>query len=203
MAKHPSAHTLGRWEYCVQVLSTQWSVSTHLGGKYCTSTPLYSMYTWWLREWNAVIVLAVRGGRWHAAARQFIESSGEDGNWGDVHLLLDSRTYRGDWKKGTHGAQVIFQLDVVRHSVTNTFLLIQPCSTPEPMEREAALRQKIELLKRDRAAICLPNPSPETEAGGLRTGQQGGARARMADAKKEKASLFYELVSVRVRALPT
>lgn len=71
------------------------------------------------------------------------------------------------------------------------------------MEREAALRQKIVLLKRDRAAICLPNPSPETEAGGLRTGQQAGARARMADAKKEKASLFYELVSVRVRALPT
>lgn len=72
------------------------------------------------------------------------------------------------------------------------------------MEREAALRQKIELLKRDRAAICLPNPSPGTEAEtGLRTGQQAGARARMADAKKEKASLFYELVSVRVRAFPT
>lgn len=86
----------------------------------------------------------------------------------------------------------------------NASLLIQPCSTPEPMEREAALRQKIELLKRNRAAIRLPNPSPGTEAEtGPRTGQQGGARARMADAKKEKASLFYELVSVRVRAFPT
>ncbi|XP_011617659.2 uncharacterized protein ushbp1 [Takifugu rubripes] len=71
-------------------------------------------------------------------------------------------------------------------------------STPEPLEREATLRQRIELLKRDRAAICLPKPSPGTEAEiGLRTGQQAGARARVADAKKEKASLFYELVAVR------
>lgn len=63
------------------------------------------------------------------------------------------------------------------------------------------LRQKIELLKKDRAAICLPKPSLGAEAEvGLRTGQQAGARARVADAKKEKASLFYELVAVRVRA---
>lgn len=71
-------------------------------------------------------------------------------------------------------------------------------SPPELMEREAALRQKIELLKRDREAISLPKPSPGTEAEtGLRTCQQAGARAKMADAKKEKASLFYELISAR------
>lgn len=69
------------------------------------------------------------------------------------------------------------------------------------MEREAALRQKIELLKRDREAISLPKPSPRTEAEtGLRTCQQAAARAKMADAKKEKASLLYELISARVEA---
>lgn len=83
----------------------------------------------------------------------------------------------------------------------NASLLIRPRSTPELMEREAALRQKIELLKRDREAISLPKPSPGTEAEtGLRTCQQAGARAKMADAKKEKASLFYELISARVEA---
>lgn len=95
-----------------------------------------------------------------------------------------------------------FQLDIVRlWYQPNTSLLLLSCSTPEPSEREAALRQKIELLKRDRAAICLPKPSVGTEAEiGLRTGHQAGARARVADARKEKASLFYELVAVRVRA---
>lgn len=83
----------------------------------------------------------------------------------------------------------------------NASFLIQPRSTPELAEREAALRQKIELLKRDREAISLPKPSSGTEAEtGPRTCQQAGARAKMADAKKEKASLFYELISVRVGA---
>ncbi|CAG00762.1 unnamed protein product [Tetraodon nigroviridis] len=71
-------------------------------------------------------------------------------------------------------------------------------STPELMEREAALRQKIELLKRDREAVSLPKASPGTEAEtGLRACQQAGARAKMADPKKEKASLFHEFLSVR------
>lgn len=83
----------------------------------------------------------------------------------------------------------------------NAPLLIQHRRTPELMEREAALRQKIELLKRDREAISLPKPSLGTEAETrLRTSQQAGARAKMADAKKEKASIFYELISVRVGA---
>lgn len=69
------------------------------------------------------------------------------------------------------------------------------------MEREAALRQKIELLKRDREAISLPKASLGTEGEtGLRTCQQAGARAKMADPKKEKASLFHEFLSARVGA---
>lgn len=69
------------------------------------------------------------------------------------------------------------------------------------MEREAALRQKIELLTREREAISLPKSSPGSEAETrLRACQQAGGRAKMADAQREKASLFYELVSVRVGA---
>ncbi|XP_029939535.1 uncharacterized protein LOC115382030 [Salarias fasciatus] len=34
---------------------------------------------------------------------------------------------------------------------------------PEPVDREAALRQQIERLKKDRAAICLPKPAPGAE----------------------------------------
>ncbi len=81
---------------------------------------------------------------------------------------------------------------------------------PEQVEREAVLRQKIERLKRDRAAIRLPKPSPGAE-GKLspETGYQAGSRgghvtkdnAKSSDTKKEKASLFYELISVRVGTL--
>lgn len=78
------------------------------------------------------------------------------------------------------------------------------------MEREAVLRQKIECLKRDRAAISLPKPSPGVEGEmSPKTGPQAGPRgghvtkdnAKPPDAKKEKASLFYELISVRVGAV--
>ncbi|KAJ0065747.1 hypothetical protein NL108_017797, partial [Boleophthalmus pectinirostris] len=79
---------------------------------------------------------------------------------------------------------------------------IQIQRTPEE-EREVGLRQHIERLKRERAAICLPKagaaqckmipdsgPTP-----GSRTGH--ASRDRASDTKKEKASLFYELISVR------
>ncbi|XP_072295259.1 uncharacterized protein ushbp1 [Eucyclogobius newberryi] len=76
--------------------------------------------------------------------------------------------------------------------------------TPEE-EREVSLRQHIERLKRERAAICLPKtgpggaackPIPDSGAApGSRTGH--GNKERPADTKKEKASLFYELISVR------
>lgn len=78
--------------------------------------------------------------------------------------------------------------------------------TPEPVEREDALRQKIEHLKRERAALCLPKPSPEVEGkmspeAGHQAGPRGGHvikdNTKPPDSKKEKASLFYELISVR------
>ncbi|XP_078114752.1 colorectal mutant cancer protein isoform X2 [Sander vitreus] len=78
--------------------------------------------------------------------------------------------------------------------------------TPELVGREAVLRQHIEHLKRERAAICLPKPSPGVEGKMTpETGHPAGSRgghvtkdnAKPPDAKKEKASLFYELISVR------
>ncbi|XP_044056101.1 uncharacterized protein ushbp1 [Siniperca chuatsi] len=76
----------------------------------------------------------------------------------------------------------------------------------ELVEREAVLRQQIERLKRDRAAICLPKPSSGVEGKiNAETGHLAGSRgghvtkdyAKPPDTKKEKASLFYELISVR------
>ncbi|KAM9358395.1 colorectal mutant cancer protein [Symphorus nematophorus] len=78
--------------------------------------------------------------------------------------------------------------------------------TPELEERETFLRQEIERLKRERAAISLPKPStgaegimsPETgHLAGSRGGQVTKDIAKPPDTKKEKASLFYELISVR------
>lgn len=74
--------------------------------------------------------------------------------------------------------------------------------------RETVLRQQIERLKRDRASICLPKPSPGVESkmshesgqqAGLRGGQVTQDIVKTPDTKKEKASIFYELISVRVR----
>ncbi|XP_034562936.1 colorectal mutant cancer protein [Notolabrus celidotus] len=78
--------------------------------------------------------------------------------------------------------------------------------TPEQGEPEAVLRQQIERLKRDRAAICLPKSSQGDECKmspdtGHPAGSRGGPvtkeSAKPSDTKKEKASLFYELISVR------
>ncbi|XP_058493399.1 uncharacterized protein ushbp1 [Solea solea] len=78
--------------------------------------------------------------------------------------------------------------------------------TSEPVNQEDVLRQQIESLKRDRAAICLPKPSPEVESNlspemGHPAGSRGGHVTKdnvgPLDAKKEKASPFYELISVR------
>ncbi|XP_047442720.1 uncharacterized protein ushbp1 [Mugil cephalus] len=70
--------------------------------------------------------------------------------------------------------------------------------TPEPVDREAALRQQIERLKRERAAICLPKPSPDAgHLGGSRWGHVTKDNIKPPETKKEKASLFHELISVR------
>uniref|UniRef100_UPI0037E7A52A colorectal mutant cancer protein n=1 Tax=Semicossyphus pulcher TaxID=241346 RepID=UPI0037E7A52A len=77
--------------------------------------------------------------------------------------------------------------------------------TTEQAERGAVLRQQIERLKKDRAAICPPKQSPGDEGKmSSETGHLAGSRgpvtkenAKPLDTKKEKASLFYELISVR------
>lgn len=82
-----------------------------------------------------------------------------------------------------------------------------PHSTAELTEQEAVLRQKIERLKKERAAISLPKSRPGAEGEICpRTGHQAALRGghltkdnvKLPDAKKEKASLFYDLISVRV-----
>ncbi|XP_071342368.1 colorectal mutant cancer protein [Trachinotus anak] len=76
--------------------------------------------------------------------------------------------------------------------------------SPELVNREAVLRQQIEHLKRERAAICLPKPSPRVESklSPETSHPRGGGHltrdnVKPPDGKKEKASLFYELISVR------
>ncbi|XP_029004969.1 colorectal mutant cancer protein isoform X2 [Betta splendens] len=78
--------------------------------------------------------------------------------------------------------------------------------TPELNDRETVLRQRIEHLKRDRAAICLPKPRPGVKGEtSLDAGHPVGSRAghgtkdvtKPPEARKEKASVFYELISVR------
>ncbi|XP_038142454.1 colorectal mutant cancer protein isoform X1 [Cyprinodon tularosa] len=78
--------------------------------------------------------------------------------------------------------------------------------TQEPTERVAALRQQIERLKRERAAICLPKPGPGGEvklssepgqAAGTRWGYAMKDNTNPSESKREKASMFYELISVR------
>lgn len=82
-------------------------------------------------------------------------------------------------------------------------------STPESGDRETALRNHIALLKRDRAAISLHMSGQGTGAklssdagqpAGQRWGHGSKDVSKPPDSKREKASLFYELVSVRVRA---
>ncbi|KAM4739463.1 colorectal mutant cancer protein isoform 2-T2 [Anableps anableps] len=76
--------------------------------------------------------------------------------------------------------------------------------TPDPADREATLHQQIERLKRERAAICLPKAAPGAEVRlSSETSQPAGTRwgHMMKDNTKppenKKASLFYELISVR------
>ncbi|KAF3690710.1 Usher syndrome type-1C protein-binding protein 1 [Channa argus] len=78
--------------------------------------------------------------------------------------------------------------------------------TPELLDRETILRQRIECLKKERAAICPPKPQPGVEGKvSTETDQLAGSRGghvtkdntKPPDAKKDKASMFYELISVR------
>lgn len=87
---------------------------------------------------------------------------------------------------------------------------LQHRRTHELADRETVLRQRIEHLKRDRAAICRPSPrSGVKDEMSLNTGHLAGSRGghvtkdiiKPLEAKKEKASVFYELISVRVGAV--
>ncbi|KAL6108207.1 ushbp1 [Pungitius sinensis] len=78
--------------------------------------------------------------------------------------------------------------------------------TAELVEREAVLRQQIERLKRDRAAVCRPKLSPgvgckmspeNDHPAGSRVGHVTKDNTKPPDSKKAKASLFCELISVR------
>ncbi|XP_037326582.2 uncharacterized protein ushbp1 isoform X2 [Pungitius pungitius] len=78
--------------------------------------------------------------------------------------------------------------------------------TAELVQREAVLRQRIERLKRDRAAISRPKLSPGEECktspesdhpAASRAGHGTKDNTKPPDSKKAKASLFCELISVR------
>ncbi|KAJ8408307.1 hypothetical protein AAFF_G00257210 [Aldrovandia affinis] len=75
--------------------------------------------------------------------------------------------------------------------------------TPSVLEgQEQAIREKIWKLKQDRAAVCVParepdgdsKPSPDT---GTLSGPRGQDTTRPHNTKREKATLLYELVTVR------
>ncbi|XP_062308462.1 colorectal mutant cancer protein isoform X2 [Osmerus eperlanus] len=77
--------------------------------------------------------------------------------------------------------------------------------SPGLQGREVSLREQIRQLKQDRAALCVPKPGPGGE-GQLSpdTGTLAGTRAKgpkpgepTPDASREKATLLYELVTVR------
>ncbi|XP_008282986.1 colorectal mutant cancer protein [Stegastes partitus] len=108
-------------------------------------------------------------------------------------------------KMGTEELSTSFSTAGVTEEMETQSHTMQRTAEPE-VGREAALRQQIERLKKDRAAICLPKPSsgPESklrpEAGqlaGSRYGHMTKNGTKPPDGKKEKASLFYELISVR------
>ncbi|KAM6962604.1 colorectal mutant cancer protein [Aplochiton taeniatus] len=74
---------------------------------------------------------------------------------------------------------------------------------PELVGRDAALRHKIESLKWERAAVCVPKPGPGGEGKlspdtGTLAGPRGGQRVKEgSNMNREKSALLYELVTVR------
>lgn len=84
--------------------------------------------------------------------------------------------------------------------ISSPLTVHRPLSTPEQTEREVALRQKIEHLKRNKAAIRLPKSSSaaENETAPKSRGTTAKDRSWGPDGKKEKTSLLYEFISVRV-----
>ncbi|XP_061635284.1 uncharacterized protein ushbp1 isoform X2 [Phyllopteryx taeniolatus] len=75
--------------------------------------------------------------------------------------------------------------------------------TPELTDREVALRQLIERLKRDRAAIYLHKPRPHqaevkmSPDAGYSAGHLSKDNTKPAESKRDKTSLFHELITAR------
>ncbi|MEQ2282010.1 hypothetical protein AMECASPLE_036151, partial [Ameca splendens] len=144
--------------------------------------------------------------------------------YGELMLLYEAKMQQS-FPLQTHSAEPMCDIQMDDPSAQNPELVTEELSTsfstagiteetqshmrqrtPELADREATLRQQIEQLKRERAAICLPKPVPGAEVNlSLETGQQAGTRwghmmkdnTRPHESKREKASLFYELISVR------
>ncbi|KAK5618250.1 hypothetical protein CRENBAI_020413 [Crenichthys baileyi] len=144
--------------------------------------------------------------------------------YGELMLLYEAKMQQS-FPMQTHSADPMCDIQMDDPSVQNPELVTEELSTSfstagiteetqshmrqrttELADREATLRQQIEQLKRERAAICLPKPGPGAEVNlSSETGQQAGTRwghmmkdnTRPHESKREKASLFYELISVR------
>ncbi|XP_049573458.1 colorectal mutant cancer protein [Syngnathus scovelli] len=72
--------------------------------------------------------------------------------------------------------------------------------TPEAIDREVALRQLIERLKRERAAICLPKPRPHREKISPESAMRVGHLSKdnkPVESKRDKTSLFHEMITAR------
>lgn len=128
-------------------------------------------------------------------------------------LLKCSLRNKAPWKGWGDSEHVTETIETIKvetcfHSVPPWCDLCDDCLWPcRPSEREVALRQQIERLKRDRANICLLKPGPGAEGSinqdaGIPSGSRGGHLTKdhipPTDSKTEKASLFYELISVKV-----
>ncbi|XP_077391085.1 colorectal mutant cancer protein isoform X3 [Festucalex cinctus] len=104
-------------------------------------------------------------------------------------------------KMGSEELSTSFPIfDVTKEMETHT---VQ--RTPELTDREVTLRQLIEKLKGNRAAIFLPKPRPHQAEARMSTddGYTSGLRAghkdntKPAESQRDKTSLFHELTTVR------
>ncbi|XP_068175002.1 colorectal mutant cancer protein isoform X2 [Antennarius striatus] len=127
----------------------------------------------------------------------------------NIHLQMDSAEVVSDTDQmGTEELSTSFSTaGVTEEKQTHTPPgQSSPHRMPELVDREAFLRQKIQCLKRDRADISLPKMSlgfegkisPKTaHLPELRGGHGAKDNTKPPDVKREKASLFHELISVR------
>ncbi|KAM9796167.1 uncharacterized protein ushbp1 [Syngnathus typhle] len=87
------------------------------------------------------------------------------------------------------------ELSTAFTDVTKEMERHQTQRTPEAIDREVALRQLIERLKRERAAICLPKPRLEKESA-VSVGHFSKDN-KPVESKRDKTSLFHEMITAR------